>query len=115
MSFPSSFRAARWLRTTNLVLQAVLFTTFFAGLNYLALQLDIDRFDLTRLRKHSLSAETRSYLNQLKQPVRVIVTLSKKADDANYAQAYIDVSELLREYVYATEKPNETRPAGARI
>jgi ABC-type uncharacterized transport system involved in gliding motility auxiliary subunit len=108
MSLVTSFRAARWLRTINLVLQAVLFLTLFGGLNYLALQYNWGRFDLTRLRKHSLSAETRSYLNQLTQPVRVIITFAKKSDDANLAQAYHDVSDLLREYTYATE----TRPAG---
>jgi hypothetical protein len=31
-----SFRAARWIRTLNLVLQAVLFLTLIGGLNYLA-------------------------------------------------------------------------------
>ena len=77
MSFPNSFRAARWLRTVNLVLQALLSVSFFAGLNYLALQLDVDRIDLTRLRKHSLSAETVSYLKQLTQPVSVFVTVTK--------------------------------------
>ncbi|MGC4071818.1 MAG: GldG family protein [Nibricoccus sp.] len=108
MSLPTSFRAARWLRTTNLVLQAVLFLSFFGGLNYLALQLDVGRFDLTRLRKHSLSAETLSYLGQLNKPIRIIVTFPKKSDDANKSQAYLDISELLREYTYATE----TRPNG---
>ncbi len=41
-----SFRAARWVRTLNLVLQAVLFLTLFAGLNYLARN-HAWRFDLT--------------------------------------------------------------------
>ncbi len=99
MSFPNSFRAARWLRTTNLVLQALLFVSFFAGLNYLALQLDVGRIDLTRLRKHSLSAETVSYLKQLTQPVRVVVTVTKKSDEA----VFTDIRELLREYAYTTE------------
>ena len=106
MPIPTSFRAARWLRTVNLVLQAILFVTFFAGLNFLALQNDWGRFDLTRLRKHSLSAETVAYLGQLNQPVRAIVTFSPKADDAD-TQAYADITELLREYTYATEnRPN---------
>jgi ABC-type uncharacterized transport system involved in gliding motility auxiliary subunit len=108
MSLAPSFRAARWLRTINLVLQAVLFLTLFGGLNYLALQFNWGRFDLTRLRKHSLSAETRSYLDQLTQPVRVIVTFPRKSDNPDLAQAWHDVSDLLREYAYATE----TRPAG---
>jgi ABC-type uncharacterized transport system involved in gliding motility auxiliary subunit len=108
MSFVPSFRTARWLRTTNLVLQALLFLTFFGGLNYLALQYNWGRFDLTRLRKHSLSAETLSYLEQLTQPVRIIVTFPRKSDNPDLAQAHTDVSDLLREYAYATE----TRPAG---
>jgi hypothetical protein len=103
-----SFRAARWLRTLNLVLQALLFVSFFAGLNFLALQYSW-RFDLTRLRTHSLSAETHSYLGQLRQPVSVIVTLSKKPEDPELAQAYLDVTELLREYAYATERRPEAR------
>jgi hypothetical protein len=107
MSLATSFRAARWLRTINLILQALLFLTLFGGLNYLAIHYSW-RFDLTRLRKHSLSAETLSYLNQLKQPVRVIVTFAKKSDDPDLAQAYTDITDLLREYTYATE----TRPAG---
>jgi hypothetical protein len=56
-----SFRAARWLRTFNLVLQAVLFLTLFGGLNYLARN-HAWRFDLTKQRKFSLSAETLSYI-----------------------------------------------------
>jgi hypothetical protein len=102
MSFIQSFRAARWLRTMNLVLQAVLFVTFFAGLNYLSLQYAW-RFDLTRMRKHSLSAETRSYLAQLTQPVRVIVTIPNDPAEPIFQQVHRDVTTLLREYVYATE------------
>ena len=56
-----SFRAARWIRFINLVLQAILFLALFAGLNYIALN-HAWRFDLTQSRRHSLSAETRSYL-----------------------------------------------------
>ncbi len=36
MSFLDNFRHARWIRLTNLLLQAVLFLTLVAGLNYLA-------------------------------------------------------------------------------
>ena len=34
MAEPATFRANRWLRTCNLVLQALLVVTFTAGLNY---------------------------------------------------------------------------------
>ena len=102
MAFVESFRAARWIRSLNLILQAVLFLTFFAGLNYVALHYAW-RFDLTRMHKHSLSAETRSYLSQLKKPVTIIVTLVETNQDEKYAQAYEDLNQLLGEYKYATE------------
>ena len=54
MSFLESFRAVRWLRTFNLVLQAVLVLSFFGGLNYVAKN-HAWRFDLTKQRKFSLS------------------------------------------------------------
>jgi hypothetical protein len=102
MSTFASFRAVRWIRTLNLLAQAVLFITLFGGLNYLAIHYAW-RFDLTRHHRHSLSPETRSYLKNLDQPVRVVVTLTEDSDNEPVAQAYRDVSGLLREYGYATE------------
>ncbi len=95
-----SFRAVRWLRTLNLILQALLFTTLFGGLNYLALHYSW-RFDLTHYRRYSLSPETRSYLRGLTRPVRVVVTLSEDAPQDEVVQAGRDVRSLLREYAYA--------------
>lgn len=104
-----SFRAARWLRTANLLAQSILFLTFFGGLNYLAVHYAW-RYDLTHLRQHSLSAETRSYLRQLSQPIQIYVTLPRpkdSSDDSAVAQAYRDLTDLLREYMFATEgNPN---------
>ena len=94
-----SFRAARWIRFINLVLQAILFLALFAGLNYIALNHSW-RFDLTQSRRHSLSAETRSYLEQLDRDVRIIVTISNDGTEEEVAQAYRDISGLIREYVY---------------
>ncbi len=96
-----SFRAARWIRTLNLVLQAVLFLTFVGGLNYLA-RSHSWRFDLTRYRRFSLTAETLAYLRELSLPVHIVVTSNgEQADDPQ-------IKGLLREYVYATE----SNPAG---
>lgn len=104
-----SFQAARWIRSANLALQAILFLTLVLGLNYLALHKSW-RVDLTHLRTHSLSAETLSYLKQLKQPVKIYITFPKpkEGDDSAEAQAYRDETELLREYVFASEN----NPAG---
>ncbi len=92
-----SFRTARWLRTTNLLLQALLVLTLVSGLNYLALNHGW-RFDITQNRRHSLSPETRSYLKSLPAPVKIIVTLTPDSENKDIAQAYRDVSHLLREY-----------------
>jgi hypothetical protein len=101
MSTLDSFRTARWLRTLNLVLQAGLFVSFFCGLNYLALH-HAWRFDLTQHRHYSLSPETLSWLQNLKNPVRVIVTIPEDTEDSELAAALLDIRGLMREYVYAT-------------
>jgi hypothetical protein len=67
MQLFESFRATRWIRTLNLVLQALLFTTLCAGLNYLALHYSW-RTDLTHARRYSLSPETLSYLQRPRAP-----------------------------------------------
>lgn len=102
MAYYDSFRAARWIRFTNLILQAILFLTLFAGLNYVALN-HAWRYDLTRNRRHSLSAETRSYLDRLDRDVRVVVTLTPDGAGEEAAQAFRDISGLLREYAYRTQ------------
>ncbi len=100
MHWPDSFQANRRLRTINLVLQTVLFITLFAGINYLALHFP-KRFDLTRNRFFALSAETRSYLDQLQVPVRIVVAFEAGPQDENIAQAHRDVASLASEYAYA--------------
>ncbi|MFA5263659.1 MAG: GldG family protein [Opitutaceae bacterium] len=94
-----SFRAVRRIRTVNMVLQALLFTSFFGGLNYLAIHYSW-RFDLTRAHRYSLSPETKSYLKNLARPVRVIVTIGDDFPDSEMAG---DIKGLLREYAFATE------------
>lgn len=100
MSSSDSFRTARWIRTFNLVLQAVLFLTLFGGLNYLASNYHW-RKDLTQHRRFSLSPETQSYLQQLNRSVKIYVTLSEDNDAT-------EVRGILREYVTATD----SKPVG---
>ena len=102
------YRAARWLRTINLVLQAALFLTLFGMFNYLSIHYHW-RFDLSQHRRYSLSPETVSYLGELKRPVRIVVTLTPDSDNADAAQAYRDVRDLLREYLYATQTSQDGR------
>lgn len=108
MALVDSFRVSRWVRTVNLVLQAILFVTLFYGLNYLAdnhgWQDDPWRVDLTRSRRFSLSPETLAYLKSLGRPVRIVVT-----EDRGPAQPTPDLRGLLEEFVYATQ----SNPDGA--
>ncbi len=108
MSAPASFRTVRWVRTLNLIAQAILFITLFAGLNYLAVHYAW-RFDLTKSHRHSLSPETLAYVKKLDVPVRIVVTLTEDSDNEQVTQAYRDVSALLREYGYATENNDKGR------
>jgi ABC-type uncharacterized transport system involved in gliding motility auxiliary subunit len=101
MPFSDSFRAARWIRFTNLLLQALLFLSLFGGLNYIASSHSW-RFDLTQSRRHSLSAETKSYLDRLERDVKIYVTLTDDSDNPFFAQSFRDISRLLREYTYVT-------------
>src|SRR3954463_13170454 len=95
MAFLESFRAVRWLRTFNLVLQAVLVLSLFGGLNYVAKN-HAWRFDLTRQHKFSLSPETLSYIKNLQRPVNIIKMVSEEGENA-------EVKGLVDEYVYATQ------------
>ena len=90
MSYSDSFRTARWPRFINLLLQAVLFLALFAGLNYVALN-HAWRFDVTASHRHSLSPETKAYLEQLERDVTIIVTLTDNGDSEELAQAYRDL------------------------
>lgn len=101
MNIADSFRAARWIRFINLLLQALLFLALFAGLNYIALN-HAWRFDVTANRRHSLSPETRSYLERVERDVAITVTLTDSGESEEIAQAFRDLSALLREYTYAT-------------
>jgi len=103
-----SYRTVRWIRTVNLVLQGVLFLILFGGLNYLSLYYHW-RYDLSEHRHYSLSPETLSYLAELKRPVRIVDTLTPDAESADVVQAYHDVNNLLREYVYASSTNADAR------
>lgn len=103
MPFLDNFRAARWLRLANLLLQALLVLTLVAGLNYVARDHPV-RFDFTRSGRYSLSPETLAYLRELPNPVRIVVTTPEDA-------APPELRGLLREYEYATE----SGPARIRV
>ena len=108
MHWPESFQANRWIRTINLILQAFLFLLLFAGINYLS-QVHSWRFDLTRGRLFSLSAETRAYIASLNAPIQVVVTIERDSDNDAITQTRRDVMGLLREYTDAARSNPNTK------
>ncbi len=102
MPSAESFRTARWIRTANLLLQALLVFTLFIGLNHLARRYAWN-YDLIANRRYALSPETQSYLRQLTLPVRIVVTFDQNSDEG----VTHDVNSLLDEYVDAS-KANDT-------
>jgi len=101
MAARDTFAFARWTRTLNLVLQAILLLSLFGGLNYLARNHGW-RWDLTEHRRHTLSEETLGYLRSLDQPVRLVITANLNSSDPDAIQAHRDIRGLLREYANAT-------------
>ena len=89
-----SFRAARWVRTINLIVQAFLFLTLFGGLNYLADNYggpeDPWRMDLTLRQFFALAGDGR-LPSRPYRPIRVVVTQDEET-------AVPDLRGLLREY-----------------
>ena len=65
MSLFDTFRAARWIRTVNLVLQALLFTTLFGGLNYVAESWrgESSRIDLTHEYARAVLEQNLTYMD----------------------------------------------------
>ncbi len=109
MAEPTAFRANRWLRTLNLVLQALLVLTFTAGLNYVALSHPW-RFDLTASHRFTLSPETIAFLrDKVTRPAKIVVTIPEDTEKPNAAAALADLRGLLREYVIATMSNPERR------
>jgi ABC-type uncharacterized transport system involved in gliding motility auxiliary subunit len=101
MAAPVNLPPNRWLRTVNLVLQALLVATFTAGLNYVAISHPW-RFDLTASHRYTLSPETLSFLAKVARPARIVVTIPEDTDKPSHAAALRDLQGLLREYVIAT-------------
>ena len=95
MAFFDSFRTARWVRTLNLVLQAVLFLTLFVGLNYLARN-HAWRYDLTQHRRYLALARDPLLPEQLK---RAGAHRRRRSPTKSTRPT---VHGLLNEYVHAT-------------
>ncbi len=95
--FKNTERAKKIGRILNIILAII----FIFGLNILASKYYL-RKDLTKNRVHSLSPETLAYIQKLKKPVEIFVTIPSQSPQAQLSETYLMVSRLLKEYQYAT-------------
>lgn len=82
---------------TNVLLQCVLFTALVLMLNYFTFR-HFKRWDFSRNQKYALAPLTKNLLGTLKKPVQAIIFFPSAAMIAQ------DVSSLLREYEYASDR-----------
>ncbi|MBC2596315.1 GldG family protein [Ruficoccus amylovorans] len=102
MSRMEEFSYARWVLRINRLVQIILFVTLVGAVNYIASR-SFERYDLTSNNRYSLSAETLAYLDQVREPVRIIVTSPPESAPQEMRFIFRQVSRLLREYELASK------------
>lgn len=105
MSQLENFKFSRWFNAGHSVFQFILVVTFFVGLNTLSL-IHYQRYDITEDRKYALSPESISYVQEIEEPIRIIVTQSTDDSNSDLGSYYTDVKNLLKEYEYAAQINN---------
>jgi ABC-type uncharacterized transport system involved in gliding motility auxiliary subunit len=94
------------VRRLNCVFQFVFILILFGSINYLSLR-HFKRIDLTKNHAHTLSAETLAYIENLKAPITVYVTLTDDENGGEFNHAFNDVKSMLREFDYAARNNPE--------
>ncbi|MAM90536.1 MAG: hypothetical protein CMI15_03560 [Opitutaceae bacterium] len=108
MSFIESFQSNRIADRLHAIVQFLLVFMILAAINAIAMR-SYTRFDTTLNRSFTLSAQTVAYLQQLQQPINIIVTLTDQSRDLGIRGIYQDVKSLLSEYEYETRNQGENR------
>ena len=93
----NEFRLARRFRATNRSIQILLGLSLIIALNFLASKY-FRRIDLTESGSYTLAPETKAYVRELKEPVRIIVTIPNNPEVPESVQIHRHLQKLLREY-----------------
>ncbi len=93
----NEFRLARRFRAANRTVQIVLGLSLILALNFLAAKY-FSRIDLTESGTYTLAPESKAYIRELEQPVKIIVTIPNDPDVPELVQIHQHLSKLLREY-----------------
>lgn len=101
MNKKENFKNVNFLNKISSILNISLILTLVLGLNLFASK-NYLRKDISKNRIHSLSPETLAYLDKLKKPVEILVTIPPQSSQPETAEIYSMISRLLNEYQYAT-------------
>ena len=96
----NDFSFVRRLKTANRTVQILLGLSLIATLNFLSAKY-FARFDLTKSGEYTLAAESKAYIRQIEEPVKIIVTIPKETDQKELLLIRKDLQKLLREYEFA--------------
>lgn len=99
---PKVFRIRRFQIGLNVLLQLVILIAILGMINYLAFN-HYKRWDFSREHKYALSDQTIRVIKSLDKPVKFIVFFSPDPRTPG-GEIYADVSNLLKEYQYASKK-----------
>ncbi len=102
------FKAVRRIHGFHLSMQLLLSLTLAVLLNYIAAH-HYFRIDLTENRKYTLSPETKQYLLGLEDKVMIYVLMPETGKDDSAKKIRKDISNLLREYAYASTQNGQQR------
>src|SRR5688572_17547844 len=98
---PKVVKIQRFQIGLNVLLQTLIFFGIVVMLNYMSFR-HFKRWDFSRDHKYELSSHTRNLLKKLKKPVKAVIFFSSAAEIAP------DVTGLLREYEFASDKKFKT-------
>ena len=102
---PKVFRIKRFQIGLNVLLQILILLAILGMINYLAFN-HYKRWDFSRDQKYALSDQTVRIVKSLDKPVKFIVFFSPDPRTPG-GEIYADVTNLLKEYQYASKKKVE--------
>ena len=106
MRFWESYQVVNRLKQANYWIQVLLIISFIFGLNYLALH-HFKRFDLTRDHRYALSPETKAYLQEVRDPIRFIITIPENSPRPEERVLFRYTRQLLQEDAYQSRPDGE--------
>lgn len=108
MNLIESYQSNRIVDRLHAIAQFILVFLILAAINAIAMR-SYTRIDTTIGRSYTLSAQTVAYLQQLEEPIQVIVTLSEQSPNLGVRDIYYDVKSMLSEYEYETRDQGSNR------